>query len=548
MTLRAALHKMYLVLRIFRSSFKVIGPAIFAGIIAANSYTAMIALIHQGLQGNLSWSFAWLFIGAIVLFAASEIVSRRLFLKISLEVSARIREDMTRTILRTPLQTIEKLTPHKLFGILHGEIEAVAGAVSDLSSTIIRTLQLIGLLTYFGITAPQVLFVALILIPVIAVIYLYPASKAQRFIDEERRAGWRVNKRLEEAVFGFRELSQNSEKSHLFIEQALRPTTENARQIILKNRTFEFLFSHVADVLLYAAVAALIFIGGRADLSNLVHIRDIVLFALVLKDPARIVIEHSANLYRANVRLKKIEDLGFDLRDVYRKSIVPVQAEIARPVPANIEFRNVTFSHRPEDASGDRPFHLGPINLLLERGKMVFLVGGNGSGKTTLIKIICGLYEPVSGEILVDGTPVADWGRQNFKSLFHVVFADFFMFEQIHLAPFEKYHEQTKKLLKNFRLDKRISIESNGHISDINLSTGQRKRVAMITALIEDKPIVVFDEWAADQDPEYKRHYYTEILPQLVAQGKFVVVVSHDDHYFHTANRLIKLQDGQIDA
>jgi putative pyoverdin transport system ATP-binding/permease protein len=531
---------MQLVLRIFRTSLGVLMPAILAGILAANAYTAMIALIHQGLQGNTSWLYVGLFIGAMVVYAVSEVISRRLFLKISLDVSARIREEMTRTILRTPLRTIEKLTPHRLFGILHGEIEAVASAVSDLSSTIIRTLQLIGLLVYFAITAPQVLFVALVLIPAISLIYLYPASKAQRFIDEERRAGWRVNKRLEEAVFGFRELAQDREKSRIFIEHALRPTTENARQIILKNRTFEFLFSHLADVMLYGAVAALIFIGGRQDPANLVRIRDIVLFALVLKDPARTVIEHSGNLYRANIRLKRIADLGFDLTEIYTDKAESKSKAAGQPrnMPERIELRNVTYSHLPEEQSSEQPFSLGPINMTIEPGKTIYIVGGNGSGKTTLIKILCGLYQRSGGEFLIDGVQLETWGVESFQSLCHVIFADFFMFEQIHLAPFSTYHDRATALLEQYNLHQRIKIEQSGHISDINLSTGQRKRVAMITS--------VLDEWAADQDPEYKKRYYTELIPEMKALGKMIIIVSHDDQYFYTADKIIKLQDGKI--
>jgi len=546
--MRSIREAMALVLRIFRASLRVLAPAIISGILAANSFTAMIALIHQGLQGNLTWSFAGLFLAAIGVYAVSEVVSRRLFLKISLEVSARIREEMTRTILQTPLKTIEKLTPHKLFAILHGEIEAVATAVSDLSSTIIRTLQLVGLLVYFYITAPQVLLVALVVIPVIALIYLYPASKAHKFIDEERRAGWRVNKRLEEAVFGFRELAQDREKSRIFVEHALRPTTERAREIILKNRTFDFLFGHLADVLLYLGIATLIFVGGKMDAANLVRIRDLVLFALVLKDPARTVIEHSGNLYRANLRLKKIAELGFDLRQVYsHQPDANVESnERKLKIPSKIELRDITYRHDPDEKSGEIPFQLGPINLTIEPGKAVFIVGGNGSGKTTLIKILCGLYERTAGEFLVDGQPLENWGVESYRSLVHAIFADFFMFEQIHLVPFDEYHERARKLLVDYRLDGRIDIEKNGHITDINLSTGQRKRVAMITSLLEDKPIAIFDEWAADQDPEHKQSYYTDLIPRLKAAGKFVIIVSHDDKYFHTGDVIIKLQDGKL--
>jgi putative ATP-binding cassette transporter len=85
----------------------------------------------------------------------------------------------------------------------------------------------------------------------------------------------------------------------------------------------------------------------------------------------------------------------------------------------------------------------------------------------------------------------------------------------------------------------------DGALSSVDLSRGQRKRLALLTALLEDRPIYVFDEWAADQDPHFKQVFYRQLLPELRARGKAVVVISHDDRFFDIADRLIELDGGQ---
>ena len=77
-------------------------------------------------------------------------------------------------------------------------------------------------------------------------------------------------------------------------------------------------------------------------------------------------------------------------------------------------------------------------------------------------------------------------------------------------------------------------------------SKGQSKRMSMIFALLEKKPILILDEWAADQDPHFRKYFYEELIPMFKAQGKTVVAVTHDDAYFHLANRIIKFDYGSI--
>ncbi|WP_255211240.1 cyclic peptide export ABC transporter, partial [Methylogaea oryzae] len=194
-----------------------------------------------------------------------------------------------------------------------------------------------------------------------------------------------------------------------------------------------------------------------------------------------------------------------------------------------------------------RDFMLGPLDFVLEPGELVFVVGGNGSGKTTLALLLIGLFAPESGTILLDGAPVTAAAREDYRQHFSAVFSDFYLFESLLGFGNRELDEQARDYLRRLQLDHKVRIE-DGRFSTVDLSQGQRKRLALLAAYLEDRPFYVFDEWAADQDPAFKQVFYTEILPSLKAKGKTVVVITHDDAYFHLADRCLRLEDGKIGA
>jgi putative pyoverdin transport system ATP-binding/permease protein len=188
---------------------------------------------------------------------------------------------------------------------------------------------------------------------------------------------------------------------------------------------------------------------------------------------------------------------------------------------------------------------LGPINLVFEPGSLVFITGGNGSGKTTLIKILTGLYAAETGEIRLDGKPIHIANADAYRQLFSAVFSDFFLFDQLH--GMVNVDEDAKRYLNLLQLEHKVSVK-DGKFSTIDLSQGQRKRLALLIAYLEDRPIYVFDEWAADQDALFRDIFYHQLLPDLKRRGKSVFVISHDERYYHIADRLIRLDYGGVES
>jgi putative ATP-binding cassette transporter len=248
---------------------------------------------------------------------------------------------------------------------------------------------------------------------------------------------------------------------------------------------------------------------------------------------------------RANIAMGKVESLGLSLMDAAKKEAPAKEEEPeAGPDWESLELVGVTHTYHREREN--TTFTLGPIDLTFRPGELTFLIGGNGSGKTTLAKLITGLYSPEEGEIRFDGRPVTDENRDDYRQFFSVVFYDFFLFEKLLGLGVSRLDERAREYLAQLQLDHKVQVK-DGALSTIDLSQGQRKRLALLTAFLEDRPFYIFDEWAADQDPIFRDIFYLELLPELKSKGKTVLVISHDDRYYHLGDRVIKLDYGKIE-
>ena len=246
---------------------------------------------------------------------------------------------------------------------------------------------------------------------------------------------------------------------------------------------------------------------------------------------------------RADVGLGSILDIDRQLSEA--GSISPSEARQSAQFYEDFQelsYLSLTFTYR--DAQQEPVFTAGPLDFSVRRGETVFLVGGNGSGKSTVLRMITGLFPAESGRILVNGTPVVGRAISGFRELFSAIFVDFHLFDRLYgLEAVDP--NWVNRMIEEMGLGAKVQYD-NGRFTQLALSTGQRKRLALIAALMEDRPIYVFDEWSAEQDQQFREYFYAQVLPELKAQGKTVIAVTHDERYWHVADRVVKMDLGQV--
>jgi putative ATP-binding cassette transporter len=339
---------------------------------------------------------------------------------------------------------------------------------------------------------------------------------------------------------GIKELKLNRSRRLAFLEEEVEATARNFRNLSIQGLNRFAISSSVGKLIFFMAAGIILFALPKLITSDPHLISSYILTFTFMMLPIDNIVSNLPYISRSNVALKKIQDLGLSLAlhpDPIAENVLNDNGW------TRLELRNVVYPYHKDNVEDE--FTLGPINLEVSRGEVLFLIGGNGSGKSTLAKLLTGLYAPESGDVRIDGIPIGNGNREWYRQHFAAIFADFHLFEK--LLGFQDQHLDRKadRHLRKLRLIDKVRVQ-DGRLSTINLSQGQRKRLALLTAYLDNRPIYLFDEWAADQDPVFKELFYREILPDLKDKGKTMIVISHDDRYFQLADRMIKLEDGKI--
>ena len=338
---------------------------------------------------------------------------------------------------------------------------------------------------------------------------------------------------------GAKELRLNRDKRITFYEDVLKRSIEKVR----KERTFGMsIFVASAgwgNFLLYAFIGMVLFllVGDVPDRTLIMTGYALVFVYMVGPLEALLLNIPRANL--AQVSADRIEEITNSMF-----SSEPQTSTVELPALQSIVLQSVL--HRYYHEQKDEMFTLGPIDLQFHPGEITFLVGGNGSGKTTLAKLLVGLYPPEEGKVILNGNIIDDTNRDYYRQFFTTIFSDFHLFDRLLETNHGKNLDQKgNQLLEKLHLQNKVKVQ-DGAFTTLALSQGQRKRLALVIAYLENRPFLVFDEWAADQDPVFKDIFYHELLPKLRAMGKAILVISHDDRYFHLADRLIRMENGRL--
>lgn len=516
--------------------------ALLAGLVSGGATVGLIAVL-QSVLGRLGNPGTGLIVGftaaaATVLLAGA--VSSVLLIRLAQRSIQSLRMELCRRILDSGMRRIESIGPARLQSALTDDVQVITNAVASVPLLSINIAIVAGAFVYIGILSVKALLGMAAVLAVGLVLYQLPVRRAGRYLRKARAHQDTMHGHLESVTRGAKELKLDSARR----SQVLQGGVDGTGALLVRDTTRGVALYTVAgswgQMLFLASIGIMLFSGPRYGITEQ-ELTGFTLAVLYINTPLVTVLNMIPVLGRAGTALRSLDAL--ELGD---ESTLPEP----RPAPdgpataapgATLRLRGAAFRYASDD-DAESAFQVGPLDVDFRPGTITCLIGGNGSGKTTLAKLLCGLYRPDGGEILLNGAPVTRARVRELRESVAGVFSDVHLFRALPGGP--ESDEQANRLLQQLGMSEKVTVRS-GEFSTVALSTGQRKRLALVAALLADRPILLFDEWAADQDPGFRDFFYTEVLPALRERGKTVIAITHDDRYFGIADSILKLERGR---
>jgi putative ATP-binding cassette transporter len=537
------------VVRLLRPYFPWIMLSVSTGLVAGAATVALLATINQslhhpgGMAGETLLIFVALCAVALVGRGASDISTNLVGQRLVVQV----RKTLAQKILAAPIETLERYRTHRLMPVLTHDVDMISSLAFTLASTLISVAITTGCLAYLAVLSPRLFAMLLVALVAGTAIQALAQARGMQGFWAAREHEASLHKAYRSMSEGAKELRlHRGRRQHLFEQQIVR--TVDAIRDVNSRAVNTYVAAKAFGAALFFLLIGLILGWAALRAVEPTVLSGFVLVLLFLKGPIEQIATALPSVGRARVAFRRIADLSARFATP-EPHLLPTtaSASAASALQHSIELRGVYYAFDAVEGGG-QSFDLGPIDLRLSPGELVFIVGDNGSGKTTLLKLLLGLYEPQQGQILLDGQPVTSQTRDDYRQLFSTVFSDFHLFDDLLAGERGRamLDEAAQPYLERLEIAHKVHVQ-NGVFSTTDLSTGQRKRLALVHAYLEGRPVLVFDEWAADQDPSFRHLFYTELLPDLRARGHLLVVISHDDRYFGVADRVLRMRAGRLE-
>ena len=496
----------------------------------------LIAFINQRLIESVDLSVAVLpeFLGLLLLLMAVTLGSQLALTTLGHHFVYRLRSEFIKRLLDTPIERIEQLGSASLLAGLTSDVRNITIAFVRLPELVQGIILTVGSCLYLAMLSGKMLLITVIWMALTIWGGFMLVSRVYRHMATLRETEDKLYADFQTVLEGRKELTLNRERAEHVFEKMYLPDAREYRHHIIRADTFHLSAVNWSNIMMLGAIGLVFWMANGLGWANTNVAATYSLTLLFLRTPLLSAVGALPTLLTAQVAFRKLKQFA----------LAPYRPEFPRPQAfpgwQTLELRNVTFKYQDND------FAIGPINMTLTRGELVFLIGGNGSGKSTLAMLLTGLYQPLSGEILLDGKPMAQDKPEDYRKLFSAVFTDVWLFDEL-LGPEGQQADPAlvAKWLEQLKMSHKLELE-NGKILNLKLSKGQKKRVALLLALAEERDILLLDEWAADQDPHFRRDFYQVLLPLMQQMGKTIFAISHDDHYFIHADRLLEMRNGHL--
>ena len=533
--------------------------------LSAVASISMLAMITDAIgkvgAGQFDFKYPFiLFLSVVLAVMLFGFLSQFFMLKLSSSVVYAVRKTLLQRILATSYEKIEKIGGHRVIATMKTDVETLSNGLLIAPQFIYNLITVLCCFGYLVYSSWQlflfiIFFVALVVLGTrIVLSYVNIHQKALREYEDTFYSDMNaLNK-------GGMTIHLNLNRRRHFYKVLMLPLFEKIRQKTIKEELLIIGLDTVTGTLVFLLIGAIVY-GFHVFLPG-TEAKIVVSFLLVILymvGPISFLMGTFDDINRVQISLKKIENIN--LAEPNELRLPSFEQVYIKPKVKLLSANNIFYQYSAQTTTNslssantsqlqmanDLQFSLGPISAEFRSGGVTFIVGENGCGKTTFINILIGLYSQKKGSILVDGDTVGEeLNLLSYQSLISTVFVNSFVFDHLLTAAGDIAEDQyVNGFIKKLQMETKVSC-SGGMLSSTNLSQGQRKRLSLLSSLVENAQICIFDELGADQDPLFKHYFYNELLFDLKRQGKIVIVISHDDQYFYLADELIKFENGKV--
>ncbi|MFT5757032.1 MAG: cyclic peptide transporter [Alteromonadaceae bacterium] len=514
--------------------------------VASMSIIAVISDAIANEPADMDYGTKTFFAVILVLFIVG-LVNELLRSKLYANVLYDLQVFMIKRVNETPLALLEKTGSARIVATLTEDVATAVRFFHVLPEMFVNIAIVVCGFIYMALLSWKLLLIVVACITFLGITIAFLVKGTQKDRKDIRELTDTSIRYYQDLVRGAKELHLNNKRKRFFSKQlfsVIDQTQRKTRRVL----NILGLMETWGQLAIFAILGSVIFLVRNYIEINAEVTVGFVITLLFLLEPIEIIINSSDELVQVKVAFDKIERLQLADLPINISELSDSEDEQTETQNFNgngvIKFTDVTYQYEVDDKNA---FRLGPINVSFEPGKVYLILGGNGSGKSTMLKILCGLYSPDNGEVQCGEQIIGEDENDAYRALFSIIMPDFCLFDNVidasgKLCSDEKIKAQLDKLALS-----EVVSSSQGRLSNLNLSQGQRKRLAYIQAYFEERPVIVLDEWAADQDPAFKRYFYQELVPELKASGKTVILVSHDENYFDQCDEAYQLVDGRLE-
>jgi len=505
----------------------------------SNSLVIFIIVNSVYAEDNVLYLLFYFCLVMVIYIAGRKIVQVKL-IEISYGIIYDIRVGLIEKIFSTSYQKFQEIDRGRVYATLNHDTNILGTSANIFVNLSTSTITTLSVFIYLGFISLWPTLITLGVILFIGIVYYFISESAEKFYNKARDTHNVYMDLLNGLLDGFKELCINRFKKKEYkkeVESTVRSFKDNTVSAevkfvnaILVGESFLILalgfvsfmipelFPEIQRIILMSFIMVLMYLIGPIN-------------TILMSIPALIQLKVSWNRIQGFIK-------GIPLNDDYNMNEVSVSKT---KTIESLELKDIEFDYK--NRGEHDKFGVGPISFKAQKGEIIFIIGGNGSGKTTLANLMTGLYKPDKGYVEINGESLngVELGEK-----YSIVFSDYNIFSRLYNIDTDAKKDTINEYFEKFYLQDKVKLE-NGAFSTTKLSNGQRKRLALIKCFLEDSPVFLFDEVAADQDPDFKRYFYTDLLMQLKKEGKIIIAITHDDHYFDVADKIIKLDRGHID-